>query len=465
MFFPGRSDLLIHGLNRRHGACDVPKRLTRLATQLDAAVSQRPARIERGHHLLSAALKRGDQYFDFFGGFLSALRQATNFVRHDGKPTSCLAGTGRFDRRIEGQQISLLRDRLDHVEHAADLVALQLELAHGLGRIVDLQCEAFDLRDGVVDHFVTVARLLIGMPRCLAGFLCVARHFHDRRGHLVHCGRHAVGFVFLAVHAHAGLLCHRRQLLRRAGYLRNAITDAGDELAQAHGHFLHAPLQHAHFVASADFQVLTQITVGDARCCTQREPQRRNDLLSNQPGRQQSQEYCQPGHGAQRLARLSGLGIAPLALQRNDLPGGRQQALAQRLHDFLGRLHLDLQIFEQTHVLTVLEQRLARFEQPADIAVSLITGDLFYLLQCFIDGGHGGDFVGLFAAEHVRLNLIASVLHLPPQLLQVGELVQTLTAVLLLADCLQDFAFNLADGGDCLFGELSQLRPSVRSRS
>ncbi|MNY66734.1 hypothetical protein D3C86_2042070 [compost metagenome] len=78
-------------------------------------------------------MQTGDQAFDFFGGFLGALGQATDFVGHHGKTTTGFTGTGGFDGGVERQQVGLISDGLDHVHDAADLVAFLLQHIHRFG--------------------------------------------------------------------------------------------------------------------------------------------------------------------------------------------------------------------------------------------------------------------------------------------------------------------------------------------
>ncbi|MNO04490.1 hypothetical protein D3C81_2255330 [compost metagenome] len=46
------------------------------------------------------------------------------FVGDHGKAATHFAGTGGFDRGVEGQQVGLVGNALDHIDHAADFVAV-----------------------------------------------------------------------------------------------------------------------------------------------------------------------------------------------------------------------------------------------------------------------------------------------------------------------------------------------------
>ncbi|MNE23161.1 hypothetical protein D3C80_1164040 [compost metagenome] len=108
-------------------------------------------------------------------------------------------------------------------------------------------------------------------------------------GHLVHGGRYLISLDLLVVDPGAGLLGHRRQLLGSAGDLRDAITDAADQFAQALGHALHTGLQLAQFVTALHLQLLGQVATGHALGGAQGLAQRDDDLPGDRPGRQQAE--------------------------------------------------------------------------------------------------------------------------------------------------------------------------------
>ena len=58
------------------------------------------------------------------GGLLGLARQGPHLVSHHGKAATALAGTRRLDGRIQGQQIGLLGNTMDHRQHHFDLLTL-----------------------------------------------------------------------------------------------------------------------------------------------------------------------------------------------------------------------------------------------------------------------------------------------------------------------------------------------------
>jgi len=183
----------------------------------------------------------------------------------------------------------LLGHRLDHVEHAADLVTLALEFAHGLGGVANLGREALDLRDGFTHHFVAFAGLLVSSDGRFRSFLGVTRDFLHRGSHFVHGGGDLVGLDFLIVDPGAGLLGDGRQLFGGTGDLRDAVADAADQLAQTLGHALHRALQLAEFVAALRHQIMRQVAGGHLFGDFQGLVQRNDDLPGNRPCGQQAE--------------------------------------------------------------------------------------------------------------------------------------------------------------------------------
>ena len=111
-------------------------------------------------------MQPGNQFFDFFRGFLCALGKAAYFVGNHRKTTACLTGARRFNGGVERQQVGLLGHRFDHIEHTANLVTFALEMAHGLSRVTHFDGQFLDLGNRFAHHFVAFACLLISRQSC-----------------------------------------------------------------------------------------------------------------------------------------------------------------------------------------------------------------------------------------------------------------------------------------------------------
>ena len=115
-------------------------------------------------------------------------------------------------------------------------------MAHRIGGVTDFNGQLLDLGDGLRDHVVALAGLLVSSDCGFRGFFSIARHLLDGRGHFVHGGGDLIGFDFLAVNPCAGLLGDRREFFGSAGYLCHAIADPANQLAQARSHSLYGLL-------------------------------------------------------------------------------------------------------------------------------------------------------------------------------------------------------------------------------
>ncbi len=263
-----------------------------------------------------------DQCFDFFGGLLGTLGQATHLVGHYCETTPGFTGTGRLDGRIEGQQVGLLGDGLDHVQHAADLVALALEMTHGFGGIAHFLGQAFDLGDGFTHHFFAFASLLVRGDRRFAGLFGIARHFLHRSGHFVHGGGDLVGFHFLFVDPGAGLLGDGRELFGGTGDLRDTVADAADQLPQAHGHALYGALQLAQFVAALGAEVVGQVTCRHAFGDLERLLQWYDDLPGDRHGSDHAEQQGQRGGRDQQRVGFGRIMVAHDCLGQREVSTG-----------------------------------------------------------------------------------------------------------------------------------------------
>ena len=76
----------------------------------------------QNHPVLDLAGTGRDQRLDLLGRFRRTLRQGPHFGRDDGEATTGLARTGGLDPGVQGQEIGLEGDLVDHADDLADLV-------------------------------------------------------------------------------------------------------------------------------------------------------------------------------------------------------------------------------------------------------------------------------------------------------------------------------------------------------
>ncbi len=85
---------------------------------LHAVVGQPLAGLHQAHRTGRGLLQGLDGGLDLLGGVLGTARQHPHLVRHHGEAATLFTGTGRFDGRVQRQQVGLLGDALDGGEDA-----------------------------------------------------------------------------------------------------------------------------------------------------------------------------------------------------------------------------------------------------------------------------------------------------------------------------------------------------------
>ena len=88
-----------------------PLRLTHTALGIVAAL------LHDLHRCPCTVLQGADHLLNFAGRLLCALRQTAHFIRHHRKATPLIACARRFNGRVKRQQIGLLGNAANHLQH------------------------------------------------------------------------------------------------------------------------------------------------------------------------------------------------------------------------------------------------------------------------------------------------------------------------------------------------------------
>ncbi|MNI35323.1 hypothetical protein D3C73_893450 [compost metagenome] len=87
------------------------------------------------------------------GGCLGASSQGPHFIGHHCETTAHVPRPGRFDGRIERQQVGLLGNPANHRQHLIDRRHLMRQLPNCTSGHADFIGHAFDVADRPADHF------------------------------------------------------------------------------------------------------------------------------------------------------------------------------------------------------------------------------------------------------------------------------------------------------------------------
>ena len=108
---------------------------------------------------------------DSLGGVGAALGELSDLAGHDREPSTLLARPRRFHRRVEGEQVGLEGDLVDHADDVGDLAAAGVDRRHR--------------DDGPIHHLPALLGLAAGGNGQLVGLPGVLGALLDRRGQLL----------------------------------------------------------------------------------------------------------------------------------------------------------------------------------------------------------------------------------------------------------------------------------------
>ncbi|MCW0466523.1 hypothetical protein NB705_003596 [Xanthomonas sacchari] len=78
-----------------------------------------------------------DQALDLLGGIGRALGEGSHFAGDHGEAAALFAGTRRFHGRVQGEDVGLEGDAVDHADDVGDLLRRGLDPTHGLDHLAD----------------------------------------------------------------------------------------------------------------------------------------------------------------------------------------------------------------------------------------------------------------------------------------------------------------------------------------
>ncbi|CUI28641.1 Uncharacterised protein [Bordetella pseudohinzii] len=190
-----------------------------------------------------------DQGLDFLGGLSGALRQAADLAGHDREALALLAGPGRFDRGVQGEDIGLEGDAFDHGHDLGDFLGAVIDGLHG--------------RDQVADEVAAPRRrglAVLGQRAGGRGVFGVAGH---GRGQLLDAGCGVLQRVALFFRALGQGLAAFAQLGDGLDMVRGLGDDFGRDPRQAFAHDVEVEVEVARLSLDVGVDFIDQVAGGD----------------------------------------------------------------------------------------------------------------------------------------------------------------------------------------------------------
>ncbi|MNQ81408.1 hypothetical protein D3C85_964300 [compost metagenome] len=314
LLFGGGGDQGVHVADLGDGAIDAVDAAPRFPCQPDALLHLLTAQLHGVARFGGALLQQRYHLADLGGGGLGTLGQGAHFVRDDRKTTPLLASPGRLDGRVECQQVGLLRDAANDIQHHADAGAVRFQLRHHSARLLYLLRDLLYATDGAAHHLIALGRGAGGLLGRAHGIRGIAGHLIHGGLHLVHGGGHLGDLALLAGHALGGLFGDGAHLLHRAAELAHRARDLAHQARQRPLHPVDGRAKLTQLVAveaaGADplLQLpLAEIAARDALGLTGQHDERVADLAGQHHGEADHQHQTdQQGQGDAQFGGIIG---------------------------------------------------------------------------------------------------------------------------------------------------------------
>jgi hypothetical protein len=126
---------------------------------------------------------------DFLGGQRGTFGQLAHLIGNDGKTAPLLAGPGRLDGRIEGQQVGLVGNFADDPDDAGNLLRTLAQRLDQHGRFGDVGGDTLQFVHGAIHDIASSGGDLLGLFGNLGCLVGVVGHVRDADRQLLDRGR------------------------------------------------------------------------------------------------------------------------------------------------------------------------------------------------------------------------------------------------------------------------------------
>jgi len=128
---------------------------------------------------------------------LGTFRQLADFVRDNGEAATLFAGSGRFDGGVEGEQVGLVGNVLDHRDDGGDALRCVAQLLDARGCVRHRVCDLRHLGHHILGCISAQRCELAGFPGGVVGVLGIVAEVVDADRHFLDARRHRGGRVVL----------------------------------------------------------------------------------------------------------------------------------------------------------------------------------------------------------------------------------------------------------------------------
>ena len=97
------------------------------------------------YHIRNTSLQRRNHGLNIFCGLAGALRQSADLIRHHGEAAALLTGPGSLNGGVQSQQVGLLGNAANDIQHRVIFVGIRREFADNLNRLGNLGSQAVHL--------------------------------------------------------------------------------------------------------------------------------------------------------------------------------------------------------------------------------------------------------------------------------------------------------------------------------
>lgn len=229
----GGSDLHAHAAYFIYALGDPVQRPGSQQCLFDTDTGLAVTALHRKHGIPRGTTQGVDGALDVSSGLLSPRSQPAHLVGDHRETPARLSSAGSLDGGVEGKQVGLFGDALNHLEYAVNFIAMLFQLMNHQAGLLHLAGEAINVLAGLLNQLVAAVGFLVGQVRGAGGELSVARHFLHTGRHLGYCAGNLGSFPLLA-EGRAIVVVHCRQKL--FGFLAQLAGRIGNASDYCPGH-------------------------------------------------------------------------------------------------------------------------------------------------------------------------------------------------------------------------------------